>query len=64
MEGLGFAIFISTILYIDYKLFIRSGDSFFMGDKSQFEKELRELQKLEVIEKIEKIKKEKIKCKH
>ena len=49
----GFYIFLSTILYIDYQLFLRSGDAIFFKDKSQIEKDLREIQKIEVKNKLE-----------
>lgn len=53
---LGLYIFLSTVLYVDYKIFIRSGDSFFLGDKSEIEKDLREIQKLEIKQKLKELK--------
>ena len=55
---IGFYIFLSTILYIDYQLFLRSNDSIFFKDKSQIEKDLREIQKIELQIKIKEIKEE------
>ena len=54
---LGLYIFLSTVLYVDYKIFLRSGDSFFLGDKSEIEKDLREIQKLEIKQKLKELKK-------
>lgn len=51
MSGLhifGFYIFLSVLLYIDYQLFLRSGDSIFFKDKSTIEKDLRRIQRLEI----------------
>lgn len=48
----GFFIFLSVVLYIDYQLFLRSGDAVFFEDKSQLEKDLREIQKIEVKNKL------------
>lgn len=58
MASLGFWIFMSMVLYVDYKIFIRSGDAIFFKDKSQIEKDLREIQRIEVRQKLEKLKKE------
>lgn len=49
---IGFYIFLSTILYIDYQLFLRSNDAIFFKDKSQIEKDLREIQKIEIQNKL------------
>lgn len=58
MENLGIFIFVSTILYIDYKLYIRSGNALFFKDKSSLEKKQREYQELKLNKKISQFKKD------
>lgn len=49
----GFFVFLSVILYVDYRMYLRSGDSIFFEDKIQIEKDLREIQKLEIKQKLD-----------
>ena len=49
----GFFIFLSVIIFVDYKMYLRSGDSIFFKDKIQIEKDLREIQKLEIKQKLD-----------
>jgi len=56
---IGFYMFLSVALYIDYQLFIRSGDAIFFKDKSDIEKNLREIQKIEIENKLKQLKEEK-----
>lgn len=53
---IGFYIFMTMFLYIDYKIFVRSGDSIFLKDKSEIEKDLREIQKLEIKARLKELK--------
>lgn len=53
---IGFYIFMAMFLYIDYKIFVRSGDSIFLKDKSEIEKDLREIQKLEIKARLKELK--------
>lgn len=53
---LGFYMFLSVVFYIDYQLFLRSGDAIFFKDKSDIEKNLREIQKIEIENKLKKLK--------
>lgn len=49
MEYLGFCILLSTIIYVDYHVYVRgNANSLFFKDKNDLEKDLREIQKLEI----------------
>lgn len=57
MEILGISIFICTILYIDYKEYIRcSENTLFFKDSTQVEKDLRKIQRLEIKLKLKELK--------
>lgn len=56
MSYLGFAIILSTIIYLDYKVYLRGNDSIFFKDKTQLEKDLREIQELEAKKKLKELK--------
>jgi hypothetical protein len=56
MEWLGFWIFISTIMYIDYKWYIRGSEkTWFFKDETDIEKDLREIQKLEIKQRLKEL---------
>lgn len=42
-------------VYVDYQLFVRSGDAIFFKDKSEIEKDLREIQRLEIQQKLKEL---------
>lgn len=52
MESLGIFIFLTMVLYIDYKLYLKSNDALFFKDKSDLEKLQRQYQKLKLDKKI------------
>ena len=58
MNYIGFFIFLSMIMYCDYKMYLRGNDSLFFKDKTDLEKDLREIQKLEVEERLKELRKE------
>lgn len=58
MESLGIFIFFSMIIYVDYKLYVRSGNALFFKDKTDLEKKQREYQKLKLNKKISQLKKD------
>ena len=45
--GLGFYIFLSVVVYLDYQEYLRGARSIFFSDKTETEKQLREMQRLE-----------------
>jgi len=48
MGYLGFCILLSTIIFIDYKMYIRGENAMFFKDKSEIEINLRKIQKIEI----------------
>ena len=56
MAYLGFMLFLSTIMYLDYKWYLRgSSSTWFFKDKTDLEKDLREIQILETKLKLKKL---------
>ena len=56
MDYLGLIIFLSTIMYLDYKWYLRgSSNTWFFKDKTDLEKDLREIQILETKLKLKKL---------
>lgn len=45
---LGFYIFLSVVVYLDYQEYLRGGKSIFFADKTEAEIKMREIQKKEI----------------
>ena len=52
---LGFYIFLSVVVYIDYQEYLRGAKSIFFADKTDAEIKMREIQKREIDKKYEEV---------
>ena len=52
---LGVSIFLSVLMYLDHKEYLRGGKSIFFADKTDTEIKMREIQKKEIDKKYEEV---------
>jgi len=56
LKLLSIAVILSTMMAIDYHIYLRGGNSIFFVDKSELQKDLREIQRLEIKNKLKELK--------